>query len=98
MIKLTLKNYGNIFFNKIDQNKYNIYVHYKIQTPLKYFEKYKLTNCIESKYADVSLVYAQNILLEEALKDENNQHFIFLSNSCVPLKNFEYIYNNLFNE
>ena len=43
----------------------------------------------------MSLVLAQNILLEEALKDKNNEHFIFLSNSCVPFKNFEFIYNKL---
>jgi hypothetical protein len=56
--KINIEELWKYFFNKIDQNKYDIYVHYKIQTPLKYFEKYKLTNCIETKYADVSLVYA----------------------------------------
>ncbi len=85
----------NIFFNNADQHKYNIYVHYKNDVPLKYFEKYKLTNCIETNYADISLVKAQNIMLEEGLKDEDNTHFIILSNSCIPLKSFDYIYNKL---
>lgn len=85
----------NIFFKNININKFNIYIHYKFNKPLKYFEKYKLTNCIETKYADISLVKAQNILLNEALKDEKNEHFIFISNSCVPFKSFEYIYNIL---
>ena len=75
------------FFNSIDINKYNIYIHYKNNIQLKYFNNYKLKNCIETKYADVSLVLAQNLLLREALKDTNNQNFIFLSNSCIPLKN-----------
>lgn len=83
------------FFLNVDTNKYNIYIHYKYNKPLKYFEKYKLNYCLETDYANISLVKAQNILLKEALKDEKNEHFIFISNSCIPLKNFEYIYNNL---
>ena len=85
----------NKFFLNINVNKYNIYIHYKINKPLKYFEKYKLENCIETTYADLSLVKAQNVLLKEALNDTNNEHFIFISNSCVPFKNFKYIYNML---
>ena len=85
----------NTFFFNVDNNKYNIYIHYKYNKPLKYFEKYKLGNCIDTNYGDITLVLAQHILLIEALKDEKNEHFIFLSNSCIPFKNFEYIYNNL---
>ena len=92
---LNLEELWNKFFLNVDKNKYTIYIHYKNNVTLKYFEQYKLKNCIETKYADISLVCAQNILLEEALKDENNEHFIFLSNSCVPFKNFEFIYNKL---
>lgn len=85
----------NIFFKGIDHNKYNIYIHYKTNKPLKYFEKYKVNNCIETKYGDISLVNAQNILLQNALCDVDNNHFIILSNSCIPLKPFTYVYNNL---
>jgi hypothetical protein len=92
---INIEELWKLFFYNVDKNKYNIYIHYKTNKPLKYFEQYKLNNCIETQYADISLVYAQNILLEEALKDENNEHFIFLSNSCVPFKNFEFIYDNL---
>ena len=83
------------FFEKADKNKYNIYIHYKENVPLKYLEEYKIQNCIETKWGDISLVKAQNIMLEEALKDQQNEHFIFLSNSCVPVKNFHYIYEFL---
>jgi hypothetical protein len=95
---INLEELWYIFFNNVDKNKYTIYIHYKNNVQLKYFEKYKLNKCIETKYANISLVYAQNLLLHEAIKDENNQHFIFVSNSCVPFKNFEYIYNNLLPE
>lgn len=85
----------NIFFKNVDTNKYNIYIHYKYNTLLKYFNKYKLDNCIKTKYADITLIKAQNLLLEIALKDNKNEHFIFLSNSCIPLKCFDYIYSIL---
>ncbi len=83
------------FFTNVDKNKYNIYIHFKNKVLLKYFEQYKLKNCINTKHGDISLVCAQNILLEEALKDKDNEHFIFVSNSCIPFKNFEFIYNKL---
>jgi hypothetical protein len=86
----------NTFFINIDKNLYNIYIHYKTDVPLKYFNNYKLNNCINTHYADISLVQAQNKLLQEALlHDLENEHFIFLSNSCIPLKPFIFIYNNL---
>jgi hypothetical protein len=84
----------NIFFKNIDINKYNIYIHYKYNKPLKYFEKYKLDNCIETKYADISLVKAQNLLIEASIND-NCTHQIFISNSCIPLKPFNYVYSFL---
>ena len=92
---INLEELWNIFFTNVEKEKYTIYIHFKKNVALKYFEEYKLNNCIQTAYADISLVCAQNILLEAALKDKNNEHFIFLSNSCVPFKNFDFIYNKL---
>ena len=83
------------FFKNIDKNKYNIYIHYKKNYQLKFFENFKLKKCLETKWGDISLVYAQNLLLKEALKDKDNQHFILISQACIPLKNFNHIYNFL---
>ena len=85
----------NIFFDSVDTNKYSIYIHYKTNKPLKYFEKHKLTNCIETKYADKTLSLAQNILFREAYKDADNYKFQMVSGSCVPLKSFNFIYDKL---
>ena len=84
------------YFRKIDKAKYNVYIHYKYNKPLEYFEACKIDETVQTDYADLSLVKAQNTLLREALKDTENERFIFLSNSCVPLKKFDYIYNELF--
>jgi hypothetical protein len=83
------------FFNGISKNKYSIYIHYKINDNLEFFNNYKINKTIATKYADISIVKAQNLLIKEALKDANNKHFIFLSGSCIPLKSFNYIYNLL---
>lgn len=83
------------FLKGVDKNKYNIYIHYKYPKKLKYFNEYKLDNCIETAWGDISLVHAMNLLLKEAYKDPSNMHFIFVSNSCVPLKKFNHIYNYL---
>jgi hypothetical protein len=93
--KINHEDLWNIFFSNVDTSKYSIYIHYKRNAPLQYFEAYKLPNCIETKHGDISLVYAQNILLSEGLKDSENRHFIFVSGSCIPFKSFNYIYNNL---
>lgn len=82
-------------FQSIDTNKYNIYIHYKENKPLNYFEKYKLKNTIDTCWGCLSVVEAQHLILKEALKDSENTHFIWLSQSCLPLKSFDYIYTNL---
>ncbi len=84
----------NDFFNDVDKNKYNIYIHYKNQKELKYFENYKLKECTDTKWGHISIVRAQNLLLKEALKDENT-HYIFVSQSCIPVKSFDYVYQFL---
>ena len=55
----------------------------------------KLNNVIETDWGDISIIKAQNLLLKEALNDIDNKHFIFVSHCCIPLKRFDYIYNNL---
>lgn len=85
------------FFKGIDRSKYSIYIHYKHDQDLKEFNDYKLKNCIPTNWGDLSLIKAQNVLLKEAIKDPLNKHFIFLSNSCVPLKPFNVIYDKLCN-
>jgi len=85
------------YFNNIDKNKYNIYIHYKEDKPLKYFEDYKIdkSKIIETCHCCISIALVQTLLLEESLKDKKNEHFIWLSQACIPIKSFDYIYNNL---
>jgi hypothetical protein len=92
--KINNEELWNIFFKNIDKNKYNIYIHYKSDNKLKYFEEYKLDNCIETKYADVSLIHASIILFKKAY-EEGCDKFVLVSQACIPLKSFDYVYNFL---
>ena len=83
------------FIKDIDTNKYSIYIHYKTDNQLKYFNDFKIKNIIPTKWGDISLVKTEQLLLNEALKDENNYKFIFVSGSCIPIKKFNYIYDFL---
>jgi len=84
------------YFRKVNKDRYSIYIHWKYDKKLGYLDQFRLTNTIPTEYAELSLVKAQNLLLREALKDQNNERFVFLSNSCIPLKSFDYTYNSLF--
>lgn len=95
--KINQEELWNLFFNSNNSNvnKYNIYIHYKSNTPLTYFDQYKLNHCTVTKWGHISIVKAQNLLLEAALKDEDNKLFIFCSGSSIPVKSFSYIYDYL---
>jgi hypothetical protein len=86
------------FFRKIDKTRYSIFIHWKYETTLRYFDAHKLKCPVATEYAEPSLVKAQNLLLREALKDPENERFVFLSNSCIPLKPFAFIYRTLISE
>jgi hypothetical protein len=83
------------FFQDVDENKYSIYIHFKKNFDLGKFNKYKLKNCVPTKWGTISLVHAHNTLFQEAYKDVNNIKFISLSGNCVPVKNFDHIYDFL---
>jgi hypothetical protein len=84
------------FFDSADINKYNIYIHYKHNKKLKYFEDKKIKHCIPTAWGDKSLVKASNLLFKTAFEDDlQNYKFTLISNSCIPLKSFDFIYDKL---
>jgi len=84
------------FFNKND-NKYSVYLHPKYISKVSdnFFKSKIIKNRIPTKWGDISLVQATINLFKEAFLDNNNKKFILLSDSCLPLYDFEYIYNKV---
>ena len=76
------------------EKKYSLYVHSK--KPLASdspFKKNELETRIPTTWHNT--MKAQVELLKRALVDKQNQKFIFLSESTIPLKPFEYVYQIL---
>ncbi|KAL0426668.1 UNVERIFIED_CONTAM: Glycosyltransferase BC10 [Sesamum latifolium] len=46
-------------------------------------------------WGKISMVDAERRLLANALKDPDNHQFVLLSDSCIPLHDFDYVYNYL---
>jgi hypothetical protein len=91
----------NIFFKNIDIKKYVVFIHNK-------FNIYNISNnytfpfhIVKNKIntirkEDISIVNATLRLFEETLNvidGENITHFIFLTQSCIPLYSFDILYN-----
>jgi len=93
--KINNEDVWKTFFENVPKTQYDIFIHDKTYKKSEYFDKYKLNNPILTNWGDISLLLAQNLLIEEGLKDPDISHFIFLSNSCIPFKKFEHIYNKL---
>ncbi|GKV01981.1 hypothetical protein SLEP1_g14477 [Rubroshorea leprosula] len=93
--------WGN-FFENADIGSFSIYIHsepgfvFDESTSRSHsFYDRQLTNSIEVAWGESSMIEAERLLLGAALKDPENQRFVLLSDSCVPLYNFSYIYKYL---
>lgn len=88
------------FFEGVDAAKYSIYIHSQpgfvfdeSTTRSALFYGRQLSNSIQVAWGESSMIQAERLLLDAALEDTANQRFVLLSDSCVPLYNFSYIYN-----
>ncbi|KAL6135217.1 hypothetical protein ACLB2K_067445 [Fragaria x ananassa] len=88
------------FFKNGDAAKFSIYIHSEpgfvldeTTTRSAFFFGRQLNNSIQVLWGESSMIEAERLLFEEALYDPANQRFVLLSDSCVPLYNFSYIYN-----
>ncbi|KAF3451755.1 hypothetical protein FNV43_RR07851 [Rhamnella rubrinervis] len=90
------------FFENADAGSFSIYIHSApgfvfddSNTKSHFFYGRQLRNSIQVAWGESSMIQAERLLLGEALEDPANQRFVLLSDSCVPLYNFSYIYNYL---
>jgi hypothetical protein len=88
------------FFLESQKHKYSVYIHARPgyvytteNTQCRSFLNRQLKNSVQVEWGEASMVEAERLLLAEALQDPLNQRFILLSDSCIPLYNFDYTYN-----
>lgn len=79
------------------EGRFSVYVHASKEKPV-HVSRYFINRDIRSDqvvWGKISMVDAERRLLASALQDPDNQHFVLLSDSCVPLHDFDYVYNYL---
>ncbi|XP_073154419.1 glycosyltransferase BC10 [Henckelia pumila] len=92
------------FFENADRAKFSIYIHSDpgfmfnaSTTRSAFFYDRQLKNSIKVAWGEASMIEAERLLFKEALQNPANQRLVLLSDRCVPLYNFSYIYNYLMN-
>lgn len=94
--KLPFEKLWDKFFDG-HEGKFSVYVHASQEKPMhesRYFI-YRDIRSDKVAWGQVSMIDAERRLLANALKDPDNHHFVLLSDSCIPLHKFEYVYNYL---
>ncbi|GMH06927.1 hypothetical protein Nepgr_008767 [Nepenthes gracilis] len=79
------------------EDRFSVYVHASKEKPV-HISRYFIGQDIRSDtvvWGKISMVDAEKRLLANALQDPDNQHFVLLSDSCVPIHNFDYVYSYL---
>ncbi|XP_054788487.1 glycosyltransferase BC10-like isoform X1 [Prosopis cineraria] len=77
------------------EGKFSVYVHTSKEKPI-HKSRYFVGREIHSKpvgWGTISTVEAERRLLANALSDPDNQHFVLLSDSCIPVRSFDFVYN-----
>ncbi|XP_021276995.1 uncharacterized protein LOC110411251 isoform X2 [Herrania umbratica] len=79
------------------EHRFSVFVHASKEKPV-HTSRYFIGQDIHSEkvvWGKISMVDAERRLLAHALLDPDNQHLVLLSDSCIPLHNFDYVYNYL---
>lgn len=61
-----------------------------------FFQQYRIDKIVPTTWA--IHVKAWHALIQEAIKDPNNQYFAFVSEACIPLYSLDYIYSVITND
>lgn len=97
-IALCFLTYDNLahpkLWEKFIDNRYNVYIHNKNDFT-SYFDKYCISDKVDTKWGHISLVKATLKLFKEAYKNEENEYFVLLSDKCIPLYNSNIIYEKI---
>ncbi|XP_057720671.1 glycosyltransferase BC10-like [Arachis stenosperma] len=84
-------------FFKGHEGKFSVYLHASREKPV-HVSPYFVGREIHSEpvgWGKFSMVEAERRLLANALLDPDNQHFVLLSDSCIPVRKFDFMYNYL---
>ncbi|GJN35913.1 hypothetical protein PR202_gb24728 [Eleusine coracana subsp. coracana] len=98
--RLPLDLVWDAFFRGDKEGRFSIYVHSRpgfvltrATTRSHFFYNRQVNNSVQVDWGEASMILAERVLLSHALKNPLNERFVFVSDSCVPLYNFNYTYD-----
>lgn len=98
--RLPLDMVWDAFFKGDKEGRFSIFVHSRpgflfneATTRSAFFYGRQVNNSIQVDWGESTMIQAERILLRNALRDPLNERFVFLSDSCIPLYGFNYIYD-----
>ncbi len=85
------------FFSEAD-DAFSVYVHPKWpeRVTTRLFRHRIVPGLCPTEYGRISIVQAELCLLRAAIRDEANQFFLLHSESCIPIRPFSRVYQELF--
>lgn len=86
-------NHPELWKDWIDEEKYNVYNHAKYEVTDPWFSQFRIDETQPNEWG--FLIYAQQALLRAAVKDPENYKFVFLSESTIPLRTSDEVYDYL---
>ncbi len=87
-------NHANLWEKQLkDDERFSIYVHSKSPIQHPFFAPRRIVKIVPTSWSNHMNAWQE--LLKEAVKDERNKKFVFLSDSCVPLRPLEDTYHAL---
>jgi len=93
---------GDIWYDFLIKNldKVNLYSHVKnpSQVTQKFLIDYDIDHKVQTNWGGISLIKATNNLLKAAYQDPTNEFFVLVSDSCIPMYDFDVTYNKLIKE
>ena len=89
---LTQSEMWKYFINKTEY--YNCYIHNKYDFD-SYFRQFSIANIVVTEYGKISIVKATLELFKAAYENEDNEYFVLLSDSCIPLYGPTKIYKEI---
>ncbi|KAG0626476.1 hypothetical protein M758_2G129200 [Ceratodon purpureus] len=88
------------FFEGSEEHEYSVYIHSRPgfiftsqNTICRSFINRQLQNSVQVEWGEPTMIQAERLLIAEALQDPLNERFFLLSDSCIPLYNFKYVYD-----
>lgn len=85
----------NRFFDGVPTDLYSIYCHPKNMPSQRLLLDNTIHRRVPTQWGDISLVKATLLLLRTALRDPENGYFILVSDSCIPIVDFDFLYAHL---